>query len=214
MVVEVELPAAPYGPGYKRPYASSPLSVAAGSAGTARAPPIPSPSTSAFAAYNPYRPLNPSASLSNNTRPPKGASPMPPAPSYTSPYYHPSPAAKVPSPNISASPSAPTIVTQAKNYVILDTPDATPADDYAYLFGDHVNWGTLKVLPKNHPCGVLQSRSILFVSFWACARLAQHLTPPDILWRAGFHLISYIRLAPKIIISLRSLLFNRCYHSP
>ena len=46
----------------------------------------------------------------------------------------------------------PPTVTQARNYVTLDTPkEASPAQDYAYLFGSHVDWGTLNVLPKNHP---------------------------------------------------------------
>jgi vacuolar protein sorting-associated protein 72 len=42
-------------------------------------------------------------------------------------------------------------VKQARNYIMLDTPKATPAEDMAYLFGSHVNWGSVKVLPRNHP---------------------------------------------------------------
>lgn len=197
MVVEVELPSTPYGQGYKRPYAPSPLGAPAGSAGTGKAPPLPSPTASAYVAYNPYRPPNPIASSSTSigaSTTAKGASPLPPAPLYTSPYYYPSPTAKIPSPSTSSSPSAPTTVTQAKNYVILDTPDATPASDYSYLFGDHVDWGTLKVLPKNHPCGMSKSRSIRFHSYSPgpklCARPPPPLPPPDNVM-AVFHFVYF-----------------------
>ncbi|KAF8330324.1 YL1 nuclear protein-domain-containing protein [Cantharellus anzutake] len=42
-------------------------------------------------------------------------------------------------------------ITQTRNLVILDTPGATPSEDMTYLFGSHVDWGELKVLPKVRP---------------------------------------------------------------
>lgn len=64
-----------------------------------------------------------------------------------------------PSPSPSSRPNSPItptnggtkLITQSKNYIVLETPDATPGEDYRYLFGDHVEWNKLKVLPKNHP---------------------------------------------------------------
>jgi len=50
----------------------------------------------------------------------------------------------------SGTPSS-SLVSQTRNYIVLEAQGATPQEDMEYLFGDHVEWGSLKVLPKNHP---------------------------------------------------------------
>lgn len=158
MVVQVELPATtPSYATYKRPYTPSPL--ASSGAGLSKGPhgsigPI-------YQAYGTGSYARPGPLPFNNTPGPSKETPY-----SSSPYYRPLPAPPLKQPvsgDTSSTPSsAPGVgsvhghgktVTQAKNYVILETPGASPAEDYKYLFGDHVDWGNLEVLPKLRPAG-------------------------------------------------------------
>ena len=56
------------------------------------------------------------------------------------------------------------MITQGRNLVILDTPGATPADDMMYLFGNHVDWGRLEVLPKIRPSSMFAIHAIHMMS--------------------------------------------------
>ncbi|KAF8310842.1 YL1-domain-containing protein [Clavulina sp. PMI_390] len=156
LIVEVEVPAPPPPTSYyKRPYVPSPL---------ANLPPPPTagakPATTPSSYYSPYLngsytpglPPTPKAAASS-----KDASSVR---SWSNPYQVSSPASRSPNTPATTSTSTSTstatprlgkLVTQTKNYVVLHTPDSTPAEDYAYVFGDHVDWGNLKVLPKNRP---------------------------------------------------------------
>ena len=53
-------------------------------------------------------------------------------------------------PNPQSGPST-LMVSQTRNYIVLEAQGATPQEDMKYLFGDHIDWASLKVLPKNHP---------------------------------------------------------------
>lgn len=144
MIVEVEIP----GPssGYKRPYVTGPpLSnpnsgrPAANAVASTSSPYYSSPLANTPTSFSsPAGPVN------------KGPTSANPYSSSSSPYYHPLPAPPSRSGNGTA-PQPAKYVSQSKNYVILDTPGAKPSEDYQYVFGDHVDWGSLKVLPKNRP---------------------------------------------------------------
>ena len=64
------------------------------------------------------------------------------------------------------------MIMQARNLVILDTPGATPADDMMYLFGNHVDWGELKVLPKIRPSSMFAIFTTLLLLNHILARRA------------------------------------------
>jgi len=157
MVLEVEIPAPPPSySSYKRPYTPSPLA----NSGAGLPKGVHGPIGPMYAAYGASSYARPMVNPSNNAA---GPSTKETTPYSTSPYYRPLPPPPLKPPVSTDTSSATTasevgsahrqgkIVTQAKNYVVLETPAASPAQDYAYLFGDHVDWGNLNVLPKLRP---------------------------------------------------------------
>lgn len=153
LIVEVEISAPT--PGYKRPYVPSPLTnTSRPASNTLPNPPLYSPFGT-----NPYTRLPPTPSNSGAPGTTRDAHAQ--ASRYTSsPYYYPlpNPPTRTINPlntvSVNNGVHSRKLVTQAKNYVILETPSATPSEDYQYLFGDHVDWENLKVLPKNHPSSI------------------------------------------------------------
>lgn len=155
MIVEVEVPAP--SAGYKRPYVPGPLP------NLSRPPSNPLSNTSYYSpfgnnAYTRPAPTSANALATKDNQAARNA---------YSPYYYPLPAPPSRT-GISTTTAASTntlslnsgvhsgkLVTHSRNYVVLETPGATPSEDYQYLFGDHVDWASLKVLPKNRPSGML-----------------------------------------------------------
>lgn len=168
MIVEVEISTPPTGYGnYKRPYVPGPL------LSLPRPPNVPgsTPYYSAFGNNSYGRPALPSSAGASGSS--KDTSVTRPTPS-SSPYYYPLPnppsrtgnTAPANTLSLNSGVNSGKLVTQAKNYVILETPGASPAKDYQYLFGNHVDWGSLKVLPKNHSSGtsILESSQTIYSS--------------------------------------------------
>lgn len=167
VVAEVEMagPTPSYA-GYRHPYTPGPLPNTAASSSKG----IHGPVSPIYAAYGAGTYARPVVMPTNSTAgPSKGMTPF-----SSSPYYRPLPApprlpasgGTLSAPGVGSVHGQSKTVTQAKNYVILETPGVSPSEDYKYLFGGHVDWGNLRVLPKLRPAGEIHRSACSIVPFY------------------------------------------------